>query len=156
MKGFNIAEEGHIVLAQPPIDIDTGGGATCVQFSMENYEHASIIIAQGVNDAVPGTITISECTDSTGAGATDIGFSYYAETTADGDTMGARTTVANTGVALSANDNTFYCIELDASELSDGYPYVQVNWSNPGGSTLGTVVVVLSGARFQPGATAIV
>ena len=155
-KGFSVAEEGHVVIGQPPIDIDTGGGATCVQFSMENYEHASIIIATGVTDAVPGTITVSECTDAAGAGANDIGFTYYAETTDSGDTLGTRTTVANTGFAISANDNCFYVIELEASELADGYPYVQVNWSNPGGSTIGTVIAVLSGARFQPGGTAIV
>lgn len=148
MKGFNIAELGHVVNILPPVDVDTAAGASCVCFSMENYSHVDIIIQTGVTDAVPGTITVEQCTDLAAGTAVAIPFSYYAETTAAGDTLGERTTVANTGFALSANDNCMYVISIDASQLSDGYPCIQVEWSNPGGSTLGSAVAVLSGARY--------
>jgi hypothetical protein len=115
---------------------------------MENYSNVDIIIQTGVTNATAGTITIEECTDLAAGTATAIAFSYYAETTAAGDTLGARTTVAATGVALSANDNCIYVISIDASELTDGYPVIQVEWSNPGGSTLGSAVAILSGSRY--------
>ena len=150
MKGINLAEEAHAVVLLPPIDVATAGGASSVCFSMENYAHADIYIMTGVTDAAPGTITVEECTDLTAGTATAIAFSYYAETTAAGDTIGNRTTVANTGVALSANDNTLYIISIDASQLTDGYPCLQVEWSNPGGSTIGCMLAILSGARYQP------
>jgi hypothetical protein len=148
MKGFNVAECGHVVNILPPIDVDTASGASCVPFSMENYSHVDIIIQTGVTNATAGTITIEECTDLAAGTATAIAFSYYAETTAAGDTLVARTTVAATGVALSANDNCIYVISIDASELTDGYPVIQVEWSNPGGSTLGSAVAILSGSRY--------
>jgi hypothetical protein len=31
--------------------------------------------------------------------------------------------------------------------LTAGYPVIQVEWSNPGGSTIGSAVAILSGAR---------
>lgn len=148
MKGFNIGELGHVVNILPPIDVDTASGASCVPFSMKGYSHVDIIIQTGVTNATAGTITVEECTDLAAGTAVAIPFSYYAETTAAGDTLGARTTVANTGVAISANDNCLYVISIDASQLSDGYPVIQVEWSNPGGSTIGSAVAILSGARY--------
>jgi hypothetical protein len=148
MKGFNIAELGHVVNILPPIDVDTASGASCVPFSMEGYSHVDIIIQTGVTNATAGTITVEECTDLAAGTAVAIAFSYYAETTAAGDTLGARTTVANTGFALSGNDNCLYVISIDAAQLTDGYPVVQVEWSDPGGGTLGSAVAILSGARY--------
>ena len=148
MKGLNLAETCHVVNILPPIDVDTASGASMVPFSMENYSHVDIIIQTGVTNAVPGTITVEECTTLAASTAVAIAFSYYAETTAAGDTLGARTTVENTGFALSANDNCIYVISIDAAELSDGYPVIQVEWANPEGSTLGSAVAILSGARY--------
>ncbi|TVQ38485.1 MAG: hypothetical protein EA384_09135 [Spirochaetaceae bacterium] len=111
---------------------------------MENYTHASIIIASGVitNET---TVTVQECSNA-GASATNaIGFSYYA---IDGNGVtGARTTVDASGFATGTTDNRVWVIELDATQLTDGYPWVRVMLS-AAATHAGAVLVVLSGARY--------
>ena len=150
MSGFNIAEMGHVVNILPPIDIDTASGVAASEiFSMRNYSHATIIVQVGVADADAGNITIEECDDFGPSTDTAIDFYYYAETTALGDTLGARTKAeAATGIDVSGNDNTMYVIEIDAADLSDGYPCLELKWSDPGGSTIASAVAILSGARY--------
>lgn len=147
MAGFNIAEMGHVVNILPPQDVD--GGKSSAVFSMANHSHATIIVTCGSTNADAGNITIEECDDFTPTNDTAIDFYYYAETTAAGDTLGARTKAeAATGIDVSANDNTIYVIEIDAAELSDGYPNLILKWSDPGGATFGSAVAILSGARY--------
>lgn len=145
MKGITLAEECHIVNALPPVDIN-GGKYTDV-WSMENHSHATIIVQMGVTGAA-STITVEQCDDFTPTTSAAIAFSYYAETTAAGDTLGARTSATTAGFASSTNDNIFYVIEVDAAQLSAGYPCLRVAFSNPGVSTLANVCVILSGSRY--------
>ncbi len=147
MKGFNIAEMGHVVNVLPPIDIT--GGANGDVFSMENYGHATIIVQVGVSAAAFTTIKINECTSFAAAGATAIAFSVYKEETAAGDTLGARVAVAAAGMTPSANDTIMYVIELDASELSDGSQFVQLALANASAnSVIASAVAILSGSRY--------
>ena len=150
MKGFNTAEEGHPMILLHPVSYS--GATNSDVFSMAKHAHASIIVALGVTDADAGNITVEECTAADGTGATAIEFNYYAEETALGDTLGARTAVATadaaTGIDVSANDNIFYVIELDATELSEDSPFVRIALSAPGGAQLGAITAVLSGARY--------
>jgi hypothetical protein len=150
MSRFIAAEMGHVVNILPPIDVDTAGGVAKTQiFSMKNYQHATIIIQCGVTDADGGNITVEECDDFTPTNDTAIDFYYYAETTDAGDTLGARTKAeAATGIDVSANNNIMYVIEIDAAELTEGYPCIELKWSNPGGSTIASAVAILSGARY--------
>jgi len=146
MRGFNVAEQGHVVNVLPPVDI-TGGKSGDV-FTMEAHAHASIIVQIGVSAAAFTKILLNECTSFAAAGATAIAFNVYKEETAAGDTLGARTAVAATGLTPSANDNIMYVIELDADELSPGYEFVQVQLTNGTNSVLASVVAILSGARY--------
>jgi len=145
-KGFLPAEMGHIVNILPPIDIT--GGVTGDVFSMRDYAHATIIVQVGVSAAAFTKIIVNECTSFAAAGATAIAHSIYKEETSLGDTLGARTAVAAAGTTPSANDNIFYVIELDASELSDGSPYVQLSLTNGANSVIASAIVILSGARY--------
>jgi hypothetical protein len=158
MKGINLAEECHLVNILPPIDVDTASGASCVHFNMANYSHASIIVQTGVTNATAGTLTVENCTAASAGTEAAIAFSYYEETTDAGDTLSTRTAATVSGFALSGNDNCLYVIEIDAAELTAGYSWIQLEWSNPGGSTIGSAVAVLSGARYAGdlSATAIV
>lgn len=156
MKGINIAEELHVINILPPQSI--AGAVTSDVFSLKNYQHATIIVTAGSTNADGGNITIEECDDFGPTNDTAIDFYYYAEETAAGDTLGARTkAAAATGIDVSGNDNITYVIEIDASELSDGYPCLYLKWSAPGGATLVSAVAVLSGARYagEQSATAI-
>lgn len=146
MKGIIIAEQCHVVNITPPIDINGAGAASDV-FCMENFAHATIIVQLGVTGAAT-TITVEECDDFTPTTHTEIAFSYYAETTAAGDTLGARTAATTAGITGSTNDGVFYVIEIDAAELTDGYPYLRVSASDPSAATLYSAVAILSGSRY--------
>jgi len=50
---------------------------------------------------------------------------------------------------VSASDNITYVIEIDAEELSEGFPNLILKWSAPGGATLVSAVAVLSGFAYQ-------
>jgi len=146
-QGFSIGEgQGHLVPGVAPVDIDAGA-QTSDAFTMKNYTHASIIIALGVTGAA-STVTVMENTAADGTGATAIAFSYYGEAVAAGDTLGARTSATSSGFATATTDGIFYIIELDATELSDGSEWVTVHMSDPGSATFGSIIVVLSGARY--------
>jgi hypothetical protein len=146
MKGTNIAEQFHVVNILPPQDVDTGKSS--LVFSMKNHAHATIIVTCGSTNADAGNITIEECDDFTPTNDTAIAFSYYKEETAAGDTLSAKQTATAAGIDVSANDNTTYVIEIDASELSAGYPNLILKWSDPGGATFGSAVAILSGSRY--------
>jgi hypothetical protein len=91
---------------------------------------------------------LKENTAADGTGATAIAFSYYAETTAGGDTLGARTAATASGVAMTTNNGHFTIIEIDAADLSDGSEWLTVHLSAPGAAMLVCIGVVLSGARY--------
>ena len=145
-KGCTIAEQGHVVNALPPLDIDAGAQTTDA-FSMAEYSHASIIIQLGVTGAA-STVTVKESTDNAAAGATARAVDYYAEETAAGDTLSARTAATASGFATSTNDSVMYVIEINAEDLSDGSEWVTVHLSDPGAATFGSAVAVLSGSRY--------
>lgn len=145
-KGFYLANEGHVVNLLGAVDI---GGVAKVSdyFSMANYRHASIIITTGVvtNTA---TITVEESTTSAGAATTAIDFDYYIETTAAGDTLSTKNTTSSAaGFATGTNNNTTFVIEIDASQLTDGYPYLVVK-ATAAAACLISMVAVLTGARY--------
>jgi len=146
MPGITIAEQCHVVNILPPQDV--AAGVSSDVFSMKNYSHATIIVTAGSTDADAGNVTIEECDDFTPTNDTAIAFAYYAETTAGGDTLSARTAATTAGIDVSANNNITYVIEIDAAELSEGYPNLILKWSACGGATYGSAVVILSGARY--------
>ena len=150
-KGITIAEECHVINATPPIDV---GGVAKVSdvWNMANYAHASIIITMGVVGNTT-TFTLFEATSSTAGTETAINYDYYAETTAAGDTLGDRTTTAGgTGFASGTNNSTTFVIEIDASELTDGYNWMRIK-TDAAAAALVSVVVILSGSRYQQAVT---
>ena len=147
MKGFVTAEHGHVVNALSPVDIN-GGAKTSDYFSLKNYHHVSIIISMGV---VTGDtkITMWESADNGGVSKNLRIFDYYEEKAVAGDTFTTRksVTVAATGFQTGTNNNTTFVIELDASELTDGYPYIAILTDGAATVTMISVAAVFSGAR---------
>ncbi len=155
-KGTFAGIHNHVVNIIPPIDIN--GGATVSDFfSLKNYAHASIILTLGVTGAA-ATVTLEESDDNAGNSTSEINFNVYKEETAAGDTLGdAVAVVAATGFATSTNNSIMYVIEIDASFLSDGFPYLVLKLTDPSSATLASAVAVLSGSRYaqSPSLTAI-
>lgn len=148
MKGFVLSELGHLVQALAPVS--ASGGATGQAFSMKNHEHASILVLLGAQDRALTKILVNQCTDASGSNPVAIPYNIYKQETAGAshDVLGARTAVPASGYAPSANAAIFYVIELDASELADGSPYVQVAITNGTGVNYAAILAVLSGSRY--------
>lgn len=146
MSRFVAAEEGHIVNVIPPIDVS--GGVDGDRFSMSKYSHATIIVQIGVSAAAFTKIIVYKCNAATGGTATAIAHSIYKCETDASDVLGARTAVLAAGTTPSANNNIFYVIELDHTELSDGYEWVQVSITNGVNSVIASIVAILSGPRY--------
>ncbi len=159
MQGNVLSETSHFVNILPPVDIT--GGKKCQAFSMKNHGHASIFIPVGVSAAAFTAIvlqygTATAAIGSDVAGNTAMAFSIYVQETAGAshDVLGARTAVAAAGYTPSANDGIMYVIELDARELPDGNPYVQVVLTNGTNSVIAAAFAILSGARYSGAAQA--
>ena len=146
MKGFNVAEQGHIVNILAPVDIN--GGVNSDIFSMKDHSHVDILIQNGVN-AAASTVTVEACDDFSPSANTAIAFNVYKEETAAGDTLGARTAVAATGFAMGTNNGIMYVISIDAAELPAGKPNLRICFSDPSASVIASAAAILSGARYS-------
>jgi hypothetical protein len=159
---MTFSQENHKVNILPPVDVN--GGADSDVFSLKNFRHATITLSFGVvNDSADATITLAECDDFTPSNSTDIAFSYRLEDVASGDTLGDLSSAASTGLTLKSGgdigitDNKYLVIEVDAAELSSGYPNLQLSISDPGASVLACGIATLSQPRYvdEDDATAI-
>ena len=151
MSKFVVAEQGHVVQLLAPQS--QTAALTSEVFSMENWAHATIIVLGGAGSAC--TVTVSECDNFTPSNAATKTFLYAVEATAAGDVLDAAlATSATSGTSIGTATGTIMVIEIDADELSDGYPCVQVNFSDPGTSKLISAHAILSGARYAEDITA--
>ena len=152
MRGINLAEHGHFVNILPPVDVT--GGATADVFHLKRHSHATIAVQVGVSAAAFTKILLHACDNAAGDNPEAIPFSVYKEETSAGDTLGDREEVLAAGLTPSANDNILYVIELDAAELPEGKPYVELELTNGSNSVIASAVAVLSGARYTDVRTA--
>jgi hypothetical protein len=146
MSKFLVAEEGHVVNIIPPF-----GSAAATKdsdiFSMKNYQHTTIIIQVGTQ-AGSFTAILYECDDFTPTNQNAIATVVYKQETDAGDVLGAKTAVTTSGFNTAATSNTMYVIEVDGSQLSEGYPNLQLKLSALDNTTYISAVAILSGARY--------
>lgn len=150
-KGFVASEMGHVILGLAPQATSNVAALTSDTFLMKGWSHASILIAGGVGSTAT-SVTMGECTSFAGSDRTALTFRYAKEATKDGDTLDAALAWAS-ALTLGATAGVFAVIELDADELTDGYPYVQVNTAASASKDL-CIFVVLSGGRYTEDITA--
>ncbi len=93
------------------------------------------------------TFIVEENTGAGGTGATAIVFKYAEASTAGSDVYLAVQSATVGGVTTSTRNNMTWVIEIDASQLSDGSPYLNVNFSSGATIQIGAVAV-LSGLRY--------
>ena len=146
MSKFNIAERGHLVPLVFPKDIT--GGATGDRFTMKNWGHASIIFCIGAG-ATPTAVTVLACDAATAGNTAAIPFRVYKQETSLGDVLGAKVMATTSGFAPSANDNIFYVIEIDADELPEGKPWIELVIAAPASAILACAFAVLSDGRYE-------
>ncbi len=153
MTGFNVAESGHIVNVIPPVDGNAGAPVTAQGFHLKGYAHVTIVVQIGVSAAAPTSIILVSSTAASSGTTTQLAFRYYTQIVAGASKdvlTGPIVAVAATGVASpTALDNTFYVIELDAAELPDGQPYLQLQVTCASSSFLVSAIAILSAGRQQ-------
>jgi hypothetical protein len=140
MNGVNLAVAGHPINVLPPQNIS--GGVTGQAFSMKGADHVSIIISFGgvpSPPVAPTAITVSQCSNASGANASLLAsFRYYYQTAggagndilngdeqslANAPSVPPNWTTSTAGItsasgALPTNvQNLVYVIEIDAAEL---------------------------------------
>lgn len=152
MRGFNLAEQGHIVqMLQPDAYAAATGTSTLTSdvFSMENWSRAGIIIMLGtVADSL--TLTVLESTSSSSGDGTAIAFSLYVEEDTGGDVIDSLVAASASGYVLGGTAQTFYIADIKATELTDGSEWVLIQIAGVG--TAGddiSAVAVLTGGRHQ-------
>jgi 3-keto-L-gulonate-6-phosphate decarboxylase len=147
MSRFVIAEQGHSV----PIIYPQGSGAATINsdiVSLKNASHCSIILMVGVQAGAFTAKVYAGADFSTCAQAFDC--AVYKEETTISDMLGARTAVVGaTGVATAATNYIFYVFEIDAEDLPDGYPNIQLQLSDLDNTTYVAAVAILSGYAYQ-------
>jgi hypothetical protein len=143
---FDPTQECQAVNALPPLDIDAAAQTTD-WLNLKNATAVFYYVQLGVTGAA-STLTVEEATSSAGASNTAIAFSYRAEETDAGDTLGNWTAATTSGFAMSTNDNVMYVIRVLASDLSDGSPYVALQLTDPGAATFGSVLALTTGLRY--------
>jgi len=94
------------------------------------------------------TFTVAEATDAAGTGAATLATvtTYYTNSGAAGATTWARVNQAAGGVITTTTALPVAVIEIEATELSDGFSYVRCT-----SSSTGTVVALLRDLAVQRG-----
>lgn len=131
----------HVVPAIAPASLSTATASDVI--GLKEYHRVQFVVVFGAVDASDCVVTVEECDDTTPTTDTAIAF-YYRKSSALGtDSMGDRTAATSSGVTIAnADDNKILLIDIDASDLSEGYPYVKVVLT-PGGTTIAGAVAFL-------------
>ncbi len=143
-----IFTEQHLVVPAlyPDADRYNSDPATDV-FDMRLYDHITFILTEGAGGTGTVKIQVEECDDTTPSNSTAIAFNYRVASTPD--TWGALTAATSAGYTTTAGANKQVAVEVDAAELSDGYPYVRLQLTevvdNPCDAS---VIAILSKARY--------
>lgn len=163
-KGFNLANEGHLVMVLgtdvlPAHDLDAADHHLAV-VNMENWLHVDFVVFMGTSPRAAAIITVESCSNwVTLAGnpttATKIPFKYYQRLTSqavmgnDVDSEIQTVSVAATGLAPTAGvDNILYIIPLNSDQLISGHIGFRLDIVNAGAACLATIFAICSGARY--------
>ena len=164
-KGFNVANDGHVVMAWGS-DFGhahelNGADHHLAVVNMENWNHIDYIVFFGTSPRAAAVITVESCSNwVTLAGApttaTKIPFKYYQRITSqlttgtDVDSAIQTVSVAATGLIPEAGtpNDIMYIIPLDASQLISGHIGFRLDIVNAGAACLATIVAICSGARY--------
>lgn len=146
-KGITITEECHIVPLVGPVDLEGPDGFT-EYVHMGDYAHATFVVMGGVI-ANEITVTLAACDDDQGGNPVALDFKFAHERTGSSDVFSALAWVGGTGgVATGTVDGSTHVVEIDASQLPAGKPWIRISGSDPSGSHFASVVAILSGSRY--------
>ncbi len=161
MRTLQLAQDGQIVQAFAPVDLNTAGAAGD-WINLALYRRVTVIFTCGVGTAGDDpTLELKQATDNAGAGAKALDFtaifSKVGATALSGVGVFTENTQAasNTYVdATSAENEAMFVIELDAEmlDVDNDFGHVQLNiLDDLANAQLAHAVYVLHGARYLSG-----
>jgi hypothetical protein len=120
--------------------------------SLKSFQNALFLLSQvtaGTNTGT-ATVTIEACSDVSGTGAEAIAFDYYRNEAADtSDDFGAKTAATTAGFTTVANKTAIYAIEVKASDLPSGKPFVRAKLTEVVNDPVTGSVTILLGQGQQ-------
>lgn len=149
-----------IVPAIVPVNLNTGAN-TGDRVHMKNYKNCAIVIFASIGTAGSDlAVDVQEANAATGGTIQDLDVvtKYYIKdalsltsaTTWAEVSQSAASEISDTGGAgTSAEHSQVVVIEVDSSQLSDGFEWLSVNVPQPGATKLGCAFYVLSGLNVQ-------
>jgi hypothetical protein len=126
-------EEVHVVPVLAPSDVTSTTTYTDI-VGLKEYQTVQFHIVLGAITGDTIAVTVEECDDTSPSNSSAIAYSYRKSSAVGTDSMGDRADATSSGITVTASDdNKVLLIDVNASDLSDGYPYVRVKM-DPGGS----------------------
>ena len=141
---LNFDNKTHVVGLASPVD-SAGAAVTSDIINVGVYHSVSLLVYLGTLTGDTAVVTVEECDDVTPSNNTAIAFRYReSAATGTSDAYGAVTAATAAGFTFAADDDDhILMIDINGSELTDGYPYVRVVVT-PGGSASASEVAILS------------
>lgn len=144
MGKLRFDEEYHVVGLASPVDTTSTTVSSDI-VNLGKYHSATFVIYLGTITGDTAVVTVKECDDVTPTNSTAIAFQYRESgATGTSDAYGSITAATISGFTFAADDDDhILLIDIDGSQLSDGYPYVQII-VDPGGSASACEVAILA------------
>ncbi len=153
------AEQANII-AGVPLDMAGTPGLATGWVSLKNYERATIVLIRAASaSAEGGTITLQQAQAVAGTGAKNlvaidrVNRKEHASALGGVGTWTEVTQAAAATFALTAQSQGAYVIDVDPTDLDDvnGFDCIQATVADVGATAcLGTLFVILWGARYAP------
>jgi hypothetical protein len=147
MSRMVMAEEAHFVNIIPPFGSAAPTKDSDV-FSMKDASHCTIMLQVGAQ-AGSFDVDLVACDDFTPSSTSAIGYKLAKEESAAGDTLDALADTASTGHSTSATNNIMYVMEVDAEDMPEGYPNLQLKLSGLDNTTYVSALAILTGLSYQ-------
>lgn len=137
-----MSQEFNIFPVLAPVDTNNTAVGTDVVDAGDN--HWLTFCLQLGNLAGDATLTVEQCDNTTPSTAAAIAFSYRKSAAVGTNTLGALTASASTGITLAnaTDDNKMVIVEIDPSQLDDGYPYVRLYVTPAAAATLVSCICI--------------
>jgi hypothetical protein len=111
--------------------------------NMKYLSEVTFLVQFGTITTDSAVITV-EKNSSDATGGTAIAFKYQKSSAVGTDNLGDVADAASTGLTITASDDAkFVVISVEAADLGDGYPYVNV-CVDPGGSMTVCLVAIIA------------
>lgn len=155
-----LGKDFDIVPLIVPVNLNTGAN-TGGRVHMKNYRNCALVVFASIGTAASDlAVDVQECNAASGGTARDLDIvtKYYlkdalsltAATTWAEIAQSATSEIADAGAAgTSAEHSQVVVVEVDETQLSDGYEWLSINVPQPGATKLGCAFAIMSGLKIQ-------